>query len=153
MTDTLLHVPTIKLSTGLVVANFNSAHVFNFTDGSILDACSQERAKEFLLEQGIEECGIGGGETRYKLVHFDYYMTDKLYRELVRCAKTVPADLIIIPSAIAKSNWDHLGAGTDFYKDAGMFFNSKFVSIKNADRMSKVVHHDIFVNVDAHVRW
>jgi hypothetical protein len=40
----LPELPSVKLSNGLVVANYSSPHPFTFVDGSVLPACSKERA-------------------------------------------------------------------------------------------------------------
>jgi len=43
--------PTVKLSNGIVVANFSSPHSFKFEDGSILEACNKEQAEQGTLEK------------------------------------------------------------------------------------------------------
>jgi len=41
---------SVVLSNGIKVINFSSAHDFVFEDGSILPACSEERAKRLMLD-------------------------------------------------------------------------------------------------------
>lgn len=44
------NLPSVRLSNGLVVANYSSPHTFLFEDGSILGECSDERAKLTIVE-------------------------------------------------------------------------------------------------------
>ena len=43
-------LPKTTLTNGIVVANFSSPHPFSFIDGTVLPACSPERAKILMLE-------------------------------------------------------------------------------------------------------
>lgn len=139
----MYHTPTVTLSNGLVVANFNSAHSFNFTDGSVLQACSEVRAKAFLLDQVSVEVPKG----KWTGLKFAYRMSEALRNELFRLAALDnDVDLYLCPSAVMKAmqsdqdiqNIKAVNPGWD-----GPF--SRFVGIKNADRVSKVIHHDIFI--------
>jgi len=44
--DDLFDMPNIKLSNGLIVANFSSPHKFEFEDGNILEKCTDQRAEK-----------------------------------------------------------------------------------------------------------
>ena len=44
--DDIFDMPNIKLSNGLIVANFSSPHKFEFEDGNILEKCTDQRAEK-----------------------------------------------------------------------------------------------------------
>jgi len=137
----IFQVPTCKLSTGLVVANFNSPHGFNFTDGSILGACSPERAKAFPLEE-LQETVVQ--RDNWTGIIFKYRLTPGLREEICRVAQSVTADLIITPSAILRAIRTDT-ALTNRVDYVGDVIRWRFVGVKNADRITKAIHHDIFV--------
>jgi len=136
MSDTLYEVPTCRLSTGLVVANFNSPHAFNFTDGSVLAACSNERAMQWPLEQ-VQRTIVT--YSTWKGISYDYNITDALRQEILRCHVDVQSDLIIAPFPVLKV------LRVDPVLKDYPFLTHRFVGIKNADRVTKAVFHNIFV--------
>lgn len=136
MCDTLYEIPICKLSTGLVVANFSSPHPFNFTDGSILEACSNERAMKWPLEQTQQTIVTA---PLWEGIRYDYTITDSLRDEILRCYREVKSDLIIAPFPVLKV------LRADPALEAVEGITRRFVGIKNADRVTKVVFHNIFV--------
>lgn len=73
--------PIVTLSNGLRVGNFSSPHSFEFEDGTILPACSNERAEDMKVEfiQSIA-CKSDGRQVsdKYTTLRLSFLIPDKL---------------------------------------------------------------------------
>lgn len=67
-------MPTVRLTNGLVVGNFSSPHEFQFEDGSILPACSKERAEALSVE--FKETVHDSGDIRYQNISLGFDLRD-----------------------------------------------------------------------------
>jgi hypothetical protein len=132
-------MPTVKLSTGVRVANFSSPHEFEFTDGSVLAACDEDRSRRLTLtqvERTVKDCAS------YKLVTVEHEMSIDVRNALFSAAKyarRIGIDLIIVPFPVLRA----------MAKDGDPVGNSLsqqdiFVTIRMADRVKKINHHDVF---------
>jgi len=119
-------MPIARLSTGLVVANFSSPHKFNFDDGTVLGACSPERAKLSMLES-VEV--VVGGDDLHDMINLELIMSDDV-RAAIDAARTQRdedgVDVIIVPFPV-------LNAMADCGLDA-----TGFATIRIVDRVAKV---------------
>lgn len=141
---TLPDLPTVTLSNGLTVANYSSPHPFTFTDGTILPACSNERATLTMLETN-EICStytLNGVEISD--VRIDWRLTEYLK---VECNDIIWAmrlnilkwDIILVPLPFMTA-WKH------HYEHAYHYTvpNPPFRVIRVADRITKEIHIDKF---------
>lgn len=73
-------MPLTTLSNGLTVANFSSPHAFTFEDGTVLGACSNERAQHFsayVQDEVLEE------NTNHDVLTLAVTLLDRVYQELL----------------------------------------------------------------------
>ena len=99
------NLPSIKLSTGLVVANYSSPHTFEFEDGSVLGACSKERCVLTMLE-GIET--IHERHLKYNDIRLLYNMTwflEEEFKEILEkhIHNDLPWNILITPLPIMQA--------------------------------------------------
>jgi len=124
-------MPIVTLTNGLVVGNFSSPHTFTFTDGSVLPACSSERATLAAL-QAVEK-DVSGKRARWTDIKIDFELSEQTEWALHEAAKE-PVDIIIVPRVVR----DAMAAkGRDIRK-------TKFRTIRMADRVKKVAFADKF---------
>jgi hypothetical protein len=122
-------VPVVTLSNGLRVANFSSPHAFTFVDGSVLPACSKERALRLMLDaHEHEEPGIKGTTD----IVLEWAMSLAVKQELAALQARSDIDVIIVPLPVMT-----------VMKDGKMPIGKCRV-IRVADRVSKAVHVDRF---------
>lgn len=88
-----IELPTVTLSNGLVIGNFNSPHPFTFEDGSVLPACSNEVAKatELNSEDTIEFNGVFYDVTK------KFVMSAACKERLMNVMAFSMCDVIIVP--------------------------------------------------------
>lgn len=98
-----LDIPVVSLSSGLKVANFSSPHSFEFTDGTVLPACSMERAKILALDQQPVEIDSISGTVRFTDITFTWEMSQVVRRELLRLSEVDGYDILLIPYPVMTS--------------------------------------------------
>lgn len=129
-------VPTATLSNGLRVANFSSPHPFTFSDGTVLDACSAERARELMLdhvESEFEKSKLINDEfSTWIDIKLEFKLSPAVDAEIGRLQQDETIDLIIVPLPVmAAIKSDHN-------------FATKCRVVRVKDRVTKVIHHDRF---------
>jgi hypothetical protein len=121
-------MPIITLSNGLRVGNFSSPHPFTFTDGSVLPACSDDRAERGKLDAvEILHDGIKGTkdiEISFKL--------NPIVREMIDEADHINCDVVLVPFPVLRA-----------MKDEGLPLG-KLRVIRSANRITKTIHIDRF---------
>lgn len=131
MKSNSLGVPVVTLSNGIRVANFSSPHDFKFVDGSVLPACTDQRAREMALEsREVENENPYAPITDIKL---SWAMSDAVFSELARLKDSDEFDVLLVPLPVmtALKEEDELSPG-------------KCRCIRMADRVNKLSHIDRF---------
>ena len=143
--EKLIQLPSVKLSNGLVVANYSSPHAFTFIDGNILEACSEERAAATMLQkhksnQKVFEFDnkimIIKHQVRYSLTQFvadDIRQIMKVYD-----AGELPWHVIIAPLPVLQGM---LTAGYDILKTP--FVTGTLIESPDG-RVKKILYSDEF---------
>lgn len=128
MTNTRLDPsPVVTLNNGLTVANFSSPHPFTFVDGSVLPACSPERARTLMLGTlEHEERGIKGTTD----IVLEWAMSMAVEVALTELEADPEVDLIVVPLPV-------MTVLKDFELPIG-----KARVIRVADRVTKAIHTD-----------
>ena len=86
--------PRTTLTNGITVANFSSPHPFNFTDGSVIPACSQERTRMGALKcEESETPGIKGTTD----VTLTWGLTLEVIDMLRVLEKDPSVDIVLVP--------------------------------------------------------
>lgn len=126
----------VTLTTGLVVGNFSSPHEFKFTDGTVLPACSPERAKA--LELDTEEVETPSRDGRWTDIDIKFVMTDVVAGELLD-AMASGVDVVLVPLPVMTA------IKQDRRFEAMVQYGTHpFRVIRVADRVTKAVHTDRF---------
>lgn len=131
MKSNSLGVPIVTLSNGIRVANFSSPHDFKFVDGSVLPACTEQRARKMALEsREVENENPYAPVTDIKL---SWAMSDAVFSELARLKDSDEFDVLLVPLPVmtALKEGDELAPG-------------KCRCIRMADRVNKLSHIDRF---------
>lgn len=126
-------LPIVTLSNGLRVANFSSPHNFNFVDGTILPACSTDRARSLMLEsieietKSLDHDGVIDIELSWR-------MSDAVRDELRRLGQfeNESFDILLVPLPVMMAMKAEFGVV------------GKARCIRVADRVSKTIHIDRF---------
>jgi hypothetical protein len=87
--------PSTVLSNGVKVINLTSPHFFEFEDGSILDACSDERASIF---KAIPVEKISKNDI-WTDISLSFKLSDSL-RSIILDHSKFDADIVIVPRVI-----------------------------------------------------
>lgn len=132
-------MPIITLSNGLRVANFSSPHPFRFTDGSELPECSPERARVSKLQAHEVETDRG----LWTDIDLEFTMSNEclaLLEDAMMEYRFGRVDVVIVPFAVlnalkAKDPRNWLAYGPRHHP---------FRTIRCADRVTKLNHHDRF---------
>lgn len=74
------NMPTVKLTNGIIVGNFSSPHTFEFEDGTILPACSKERAEK--LKMNFTENHVESPTKMWKDIKPQIELTNEINEEL-----------------------------------------------------------------------
>jgi len=123
--------PVITLKNGVRVANFSSPHPFTFVDGSVLPACSPERAQATKLESietpvphptlpGVVDISLRWG------------MTHAIASDLAVLNERDDVDVVLVPFPVMTA-----------LKEAGQPVGKARV-IRVADRVAKTIFTDKF---------
>ena len=94
-TITIAAHTTCTLSSGLRIANFSSPHPFTFEDGTVLPACSPERAKA--LELDVQENPVGSSWPGTVNIELTPTMTAVVAAELEKLENDEGVDVVLIP--------------------------------------------------------
>ena len=130
--DSLDTSPMTTLSNGVVIANFSSPHTFKFVDGTVLPACSAERAQAMKLE-AIEELSPNPyREDCVQDIRLDWCITDLIVKELEKLNALRVVNVILVPFPVMTA-----------LKNADMDIGKARV-IRVADRVTKLIHTDGF---------
>ena len=141
-------LPSIILSNGLVVANYSSPHAFEFTDGSVLQACSDERATltKLTAVESKHSWTIAGVKQRVEItdIVINWKLTWFLKEEIIKIHNAIeelmglPWDIILVPLPLMiamKNELPGMKMTTNMYP---------FRIIRVADRITKKIHIDKF---------
>jgi hypothetical protein len=90
-------IPLVTLSNGLRVANFSSPHCFEFNDGTILPACSPERAGMMALNGQEVELENVQGRIQFVDILLRWEMSEVVRNELSRLSEVDGYDILLIP--------------------------------------------------------
>ena len=82
------------LKNGVKVANFSSPHPFLFEDGTTLEACSPERAKELMLQAVETESPNEGGWTD---INLEFRMTEAVALALDEVESDQEVQVLLVP--------------------------------------------------------
>ena len=131
-------MPIVTLTTGLRVANFSSPHSFRFTDGSELGACSADRANLGKLNSVEVETDRG----LWVDIDLEFKMSPEC-DEMLRAAwdrwTSGAVDVVIVPFPVLNA----LKADDDWCVDDDPK-EHPFRTIRSADRVTKLNHHNRF---------
>lgn len=130
------HYPIVKLTNGIRVANFSSPHDFTFVDGSILPACSPERATWLMMNPveitHLSPCG------RWIDIEISFDLSAQCLAQLLVMENDPDINVILVPRVV---------------KDALLMYEANAVNphifnkvrtIRVADRVRKLIHIDRF---------
>lgn len=120
--------PVVTLSTGVRVANFSSPHEFTFTDGSVLPACSDQRARWYMLKSDELETDQG----KWVDIELQFFTSADIELEISALEKRDDIDIILVPFPVLEAH-KQLGLGV-----------GKCRVCRMADRVSKMIYHDRF---------
>jgi hypothetical protein len=123
--------PVVTLSNGLRVANFSSPHQFLFEDGTVLEACSPERAKRLMLVQHETEVPTGKQWTDIEL-RFD--MSEVVVSALKEPHADEEVDIVLVPFPVLQV--------LQHTELLGLFYKCRVIRV--ADRVTKAIHIDKF---------
>jgi hypothetical protein len=135
--DFLMESKIHTLTNGLRVANFSSPHPFTFTDGTVIPAVEDDKARKCMLE--VDEERVPQRSAKFRTVKLDWslseYVSDEIdYWFTFFAMKKV--DVVIVPLPVMtalRSIWRE--------KD---IIKSPFRVIRVADRITKAIHIDKF---------
>ena len=121
-------IPIAVLKSGVRIVNFSSPHSFTFDDGTVLPACTPERAKSLMLES-VE---LVTPKDRWADIELIFSLSQKVSKALLELEMDEDVDLILVPfpvmEALKKANHP-IG---------------KCRVCRVADRVSKIIHADKF---------
>lgn len=98
-------LPSVTLTNGLVVANYSSPHPFLFEDGSILPACSNERAKLTMLYSNEV---VVSTAFNYMNIRLDWEITWFVQEDMLNITKAftrnkLPWNIVITPLPVMQA--------------------------------------------------
>lgn len=143
-------LPIVTLSNGLRIGNFSSPHTFEFEDGSILQACSNQRAEylkiDFIERKIPQEINnkvvINNIELTFKLTE---NVIEKVRKIMFEYRRNLEVDLILIPlpmlTALKESDFIYYVENDNNIKN---IIDTPFRVIKMKSRLDKKVRIDDF---------
>lgn len=127
-------MPRIQLTNGLCVANFSSPHAFEFSDGSVLPGCSEERTLALILvpleTNKRSPCG------RWTDIDFEFTLPVVTKAVMLTSAEE-EVDVILVPLPMLLCIKEFEWFGNDDVR-------GKMRCIRMTDRISKRIHIDRF---------
>jgi hypothetical protein len=150
----LPELPEIRLSNGLVVANYSSPHPLTFVDGSVLPACSKERATltKLIVVEDVQtsfykdlmqpKYESTGKLIRVEHVRLNWQLTWFSKAEIDMFVKMhhmnrIPWHVVLVPLAFMIACKEYIQHA---FRDADV----PFKVIRVADRITKEIHIDKF---------
>lgn len=128
---------SVRLTNGIIVVNFSSPHDFNFDDGSVLPACSAERARALsLVAREIEH-----PSTSWVDIELSFDLTADMRDELLRlflANEKQKQVVVLVPLPVMQA------MKAEFRWDAKRVRETPFRCVRSADRITKVIRHDRF---------
>ena len=94
--------PRIKLSNGIIVANFSSPHPFNFEDGNVLEACSPDRVAAGALERTEQERPWGDRDDIVAVTPV-FKLSDSVIDLLEELHQDTDIDVVLIPFPVLEA--------------------------------------------------
>lgn len=91
--------PIVVLKNGIRIANFSSPHSFTFDDGTVLPACSAERANSLMLNT-IENESFNG---KWTDVDLTFAMSQEVSDEIARLEQSDEIDIILVPFPVLEA--------------------------------------------------
>lgn len=128
-------MPIVALTNGIRIGNHSSPHTFTFEDGTVLPACSEERAQTHKLEVIEERCPSPCG--RWTDIDLSFALPDVSYVSIKEDAANPNVDVILValPMLICLRDSDWLG-------DENV--RAKVRCIRRTDRTGNIIHIDRF---------
>ena len=128
--------PVTTLTNGLRVANFSSPHEFHFVDGSVLPACSSERAT-WLMMVPVEvvspsPCG------RWTDIVISFELSSQCLAQLLIIEEDPGVDLVLVPRIVKDALLDYEA------QTVSPAMLTKIRTNRVADRVRKLNHIDRF---------
>lgn len=126
--NSMKSVPVVTLKNGLRVANFSSPHPFTFDDGTVLPACSTERARSLMLE--ADE--LSTSQEKWTDIELSFVMSTTVGLAIDELQDDPDIDIILVPLPVMEA----------LKNDGGGI--GKCRVCRMADRITKVVCSDKF---------
>lgn len=131
---TIPNATKVELSNGLVVANFSSPHPFNFEDGTVLEACSPERARALMLVATEIESVVEVRGRQVIDIDLSFSMTPTVEQELSELCLDESIDIVLVPLPVLQCARAR----------SARSINRKVRGIRVADRVTKAIHINRF---------
>jgi hypothetical protein len=123
-------MPMVRLSNGLLVANFSSKHSFEFSSGEVLPGCSENRARALSLDSVEVESPSACG--RFTEIDLQFRLSG-VVAEALDAALASEADIVLVPLPVMEAA-----------KRQGHAALAKIRAQRAADRIRKTVCPDRF---------
>jgi|APGre2960657404_1045060.scaffolds.fasta_scaffold150721_1 hypothetical protein len=120
--------PVVELKNGIRIANFSSPHPFKFDDGTILPACSPERAKALMLESTEREIPRG----RWTDIELEFSLSDSVRQAVRELELRTDIDIILVPFPVLEA------------LEKAECYTQKCRVVRVADRVNKTIYSDKF---------
>lgn len=120
--------PVVTLKNGVRVANFSSPHPFTFDDGTVLPACSPERARSLILEQAE----LSMQRVRWTDIEHSFELTPGVREAIAELQDDAYITIILVPLPVMQAIKD----------DGGPIGKCRVCRV--ADRISKTIYSDRF---------
>jgi len=128
-------MPICTLRNGLRVGNHSSPHSFEFEDGTILDACSHERANRHKLVPLEKLHPDPSG--RWTDIDLEYTLPIRVRDSLVLDSSNPEVDVILVALPVLMCVRDY-----DWFDEGNV--RRKVRGLRKVDRVSMVIHCDRF---------
>lgn len=127
---TLTSVPIVTLANSVRVANFSSPHSFTFDDGTVLPACSADRAARLMLESR-ETQAASTLHPEIVDILLEFKMSAVVQEELIELHERTDFDVLLVPLPVMQ-------AIREGYASGGFWFPRARVC-RVVDRVSKTI--------------
>ena len=156
--------PIITLKNGIRIGNFSSPHTFTFKDGSVLPACSKERALDLMLNAAEVEEQNRPSDKNYSWtdIQLKYSLSDRVEEALKEALQfdgeeERQFDVLLVPFPVLTSIHEAFRLMDDFRNygpDASQWQKDRWEFLRDAldlcrtgrlfDRAEKILHIDRF---------
>lgn len=130
------YMPHVTLKNGLKVANFSSPHPFTFEDGTVLEACSPERARALMLiaeEIEMEQEG-------WTDIALSFKLSPEVKGALMVASRLDYLDIVLVPLPVRKA----IDEAVELDGFGAILRNDIFRTIRVKDRVTKEIYCDRF---------